>query len=225
MWYSHLKFGDCQWNSCTVPLKLRFLSSWLGCWWNWKVIRRSVVFFPQDGCYVKVLRSILVYSSLSTLICVYNAYICTYIYMWVYIYTYECICVVCIYIYTYYLQIYLDIFIHITCKQWLLRIAPVVFRKVCSKSLLPCLRLGPIVTLLHIPLKLEKQQRSVPLFKISNWPSQPSRLQFPQLRGEFATQAVVEKGQMFQVLKFWKLHRDCASQVILIQGQESSVTR
>ena len=50
------------------------------------MIRRSVVFFPQDGCYVKVLRSILVYSSLSTLICVYNAYICTYIYICEYTY-------------------------------------------------------------------------------------------------------------------------------------------
>ena len=116
-----------------------------------------------------------------------------------YTYIYICMYMCSVYIYTYYLQIYLDIFIHITCKQWLLRIAPVVFRKVCSKSLLPCLRLWPIVTLLHIPLKLEKQQRSVPLFKISNWPSQPSRLQFPQLRGDFATQAVVEKGA--EVLK------------------------
>ena len=80
------------------------------------MIRRSVVFFPQDGCYVKVLRSILVYSSLSTLICVYNAYICTYIYIYmcvsIHIYTYVCICVVYIYIYIHVLPANLSRYIY-----------------------------------------------------------------------------------------------------------------
>ena len=40
------------------------------------------------------------------------------------------------------------------------------------------------------------------LFEMISTANGPSRLQFPQLTGDFATQAVVEKGQIFQVLKF-----------------------
>ena len=76
------------------------------------MIRRSVVFFPQDGCYVKVLRSILVYSSLSTLICVYNAYICTYIYVCEYTYIYICMYMCSVYIYIHVLPANLSRYIY-----------------------------------------------------------------------------------------------------------------